>query len=561
MPYRERLLREKPMLLHPCFDQPDAHLRFDEDGVVHGLTERGSLTIAVLDLNRMQLVEERVNAIWRLLSLRLDERAAAIEQVTPYSAAMTHAMQSDASEIFREELKAARAQQHDFDLAVGEVATDKGEGLAAYKDYAHYIERVELRNVGPFVELDLDLLAPDREGTPAFALLGENGIGKSTILRAIACVLAGRSYARHLKLTSNSFLAAGREKGSIMVRLTGYPKPLTVGLRRGKPLDYGTHDAKTLVLAYGASRLLAAGRHKAEEAPRHAKIRNLFDPFVPVGDASSWLDTVAEGYRDDVRATLEPILNDEPEGAVPAVVVTEEGLRFAVGGAAPMPVASLSDGYKSLIGLAGDIMAVMHEAEFDKMPDAMGIVLIDELGNHFHPQLKLRIVGALRKAFPNIQFIYSTHEPLCLRGMTSQEVAVLRRDEEGVYVLTHLPDVATMRIDQLLASEHFGLGSTLDPERVVEIRRYHALVRKADRSADEDVELRALQDTLTDTEYLGGTRRERMLLSLLDMHPEKPVRTPGGTVNAAQMGTRTLGRLRQILQAVGPAAVSRKEST
>ena len=551
--FQNRLASESPILLHPCIDQPDDHLRFSDDGRVHGLTEQGRFTISILDLNRLQLVEARTTALFRLALMQPGERDAAAEPDNAFTASLRHLLQAVRDSRFYDQVMTARARQAQFDAGDAEVATDRGAGLSTFQKVARYIERVELENIGPFKEMSLNLLGEEKKGTPGFALLGENGIGKSTILRAIACALMGRDYARRLRLTSDSLLSQDAMKGRIMVRVTGYRDPIEVTLRKGRPLGYKVGDAKTLVLAYGASRLLASGRHKAENGEQHAKVRNLFDPFVPVSDASAWLDDIGPERIDDVRATLERILNDGAAGSAPLVQIVEGKLRFAIGGAAPRPVTQLSDGYKALIGMAGDVIAVMHRARFETMQEAMGIVLVDELGNHFHPQLKLRIVGALRTAFPGVQFIYSTHEPLCLRGLTSSEIAVLRRDEQGVYLLTGLPDVATMRIDQLLASEHFGLGSTMDPEYVAHVRRYHALVRDTGRSKEHDAELAKLQALLADVGYLGGTRRERMLLSLLDMHGDEPARAPGASVNAKAMSERTVNRLKQILQAVGPS--------
>lgn len=52
--------RERPLLLHPVFDDPDEHLGLDaETGIVFGKTRRGKKTIEVLDLNREGLPEER----------------------------------------------------------------------------------------------------------------------------------------------------------------------------------------------------------------------------------------------------------------------------------------------------------------------------------------------------------------------------------------------------------------------------------------------------------------------------------------------------------------------
>ncbi len=52
--------REKPLLLHPAFDNPEDHLGLDiSTGVIYGKTKRGATTIELLNLNREGLPEER----------------------------------------------------------------------------------------------------------------------------------------------------------------------------------------------------------------------------------------------------------------------------------------------------------------------------------------------------------------------------------------------------------------------------------------------------------------------------------------------------------------------
>jgi uncharacterized protein (TIGR02646 family) len=69
---------ERPLLLHPYFDDPDSHLRFGEGGIVSGLTREGRKTIEILGLNRDGLVKARRT---RLVSVRVQlTRIARIEQ-------------------------------------------------------------------------------------------------------------------------------------------------------------------------------------------------------------------------------------------------------------------------------------------------------------------------------------------------------------------------------------------------------------------------------------------------------------------------------------------------
>jgi hypothetical protein len=83
------------------------------------------------------------------------------------------------------------------------------------------------------------------------------------------------------------------------------------------------------------------------------------------------------------------------------------------------------------------------------MEVAEGIVVIDELGAHLHPRWRMRIVASLCEVFPRVQFVASTHDPLCLRGLFDGKVTVLRRDaEQGVVSITDLPPIAGLRVDQ-----------------------------------------------------------------------------------------------------------------
>ncbi|MDP4497691.1 AAA family ATPase [Vibrio cholerae] len=86
----------------------------------------------------------------------------------------------------------------------------------------------------------------------------------------------------------------------------------------------------------------------------------------------------------------------------------------------------LSSGYKSIVRLAGDIAyrAVKlnpHKGE-NAVTDTEGVVLIDELDMHLHPSWQKKVVGLLRKAFPKIQFIVTSHSPFVIQSVTNNEL-------------------------------------------------------------------------------------------------------------------------------------------
>lgn len=80
-----------------------------------------------------------------------------------------------------------------------------------------------------------------------------------------------------------------------------------------------------------------------------------------------------------------------------------------------LPVNIFRAGYQSLIWMVLDIarrMAQLNAFLLDSIAQTPGVVLIDELDLHLHPKWQWRVIDALRKTFPNVQFIASTHAPI-----------------------------------------------------------------------------------------------------------------------------------------------------
>jgi hypothetical protein len=177
----------------------------------------------------------------------------------------------------------------------------------------------------------------------------------------------------------------------------------------------------------------------------------------------------------------------------------------------PVPVERLSEGYRTLFSLAVDIMRNLLRSWPD-LERARAVVLIDEIETHLHPRWKMRVVSSFRRAFPGVQFIVTTHDPLCLRGMDDGEVEVIERDAEGrAYRLDDLPSVRGMRAEQLLTSEYFGLNSTADPELELEIARLSEGLSppEADRADDEALVARIV---------LGDTLKQQLIHEAVDIY-------------------------------------------
>ena len=117
-------------------------------------------------------------------------------------------------------------------------------------------------------------------------------------------------------------------------------------------------------------------------------------------------------------------------------------LRFVIKqGTEWFNITQLSDGYKTLLGMVIDLSARMAMANphLDDPLAAEAIVMIDELDLHLHPQWQQRIAGDLLKAFPNSQFIVSTHSPYIVEAVNNHlkrhTIRDLKLNDAGIEAL------------------------------------------------------------------------------------------------------------------------------
>ena len=93
----------------------------------------------------------------------------------------------------------------------------------------------------------------------------------------------------------------------------------------------------------------------------------------------------------------------------------------------------MSDGYKNTLSMIGDIayrMAVLNPMLGDKvLEDTSGVVVIDEIDLHLHPQWQQTIISDLNTIFPKIQFIVSSHAPAVINSVAREQIRILDNGE------------------------------------------------------------------------------------------------------------------------------------
>jgi predicted ATP-binding protein involved in virulence len=103
-----------------------------------------------------------------------------------------------------------------------------------------------------------------------------------------------------------------------------------------------------------------------------------------------------------------------------------------------LDINQLSAGYQAFLALLLDITfrLIALNRENEKCLEGEGIVMIDEIDLHLHPLWQQQCIGKLRKAFPNIQFIVTTHSPQVLSTVKRTAIRVLGDNINGEAVCT-----------------------------------------------------------------------------------------------------------------------------
>ncbi len=216
--------------------------------------------------------------------------------------------------------------------------------------------------------------------------------------------------------------------------------------------DIEKHRNVTLpLLAYhGTGRLWAEHREKIEYKKQGTRLEGYLDCTSPKSSGKqfkAWFKTLEDEARkfeepeDQLQLNVikEVLRQIVPEWEDVAFSFAEDDLlgffKTPEGKTKYLPFRMLSDGYKNMIGIVADIASRCmklnpHLGEF-AVKKTPGIVLIDELDLHLHPKWQKKIVGDLKNAFPEIQFIVTTHSPFIIQSLKADEIMQLDRDNQN----------------------------------------------------------------------------------------------------------------------------------
>ncbi len=146
-----------------------------------------------------------------------------------------------------------------------------------------------------------------------------------------------------------------------------------------------------------------------------------------------------------------------------------------------VPIQSLSLGYRTLLTWMVDLAARLFERyPHSKNPLAEpAVVLVDEIDLHLHPQWQRKLIQFLSDTFPNTQFIATAHSPLVVQAASDANLVLLQREGDHVVINNDVETIEGWRADQILTSDLFGLDSARPPQLDAALRERERLLSKS----------------------------------------------------------------------------------
>jgi uncharacterized protein (TIGR02646 family) len=538
--------QDEAILIDPCHDRPEKYFRINSQGELQPRDEsrRASVTIGLLSLNRYELCAARRRAldqfirIWNEQLERfhrvstqhfgpiyevLDHNAPFVGSIYLFLIQLSKAMivKKTVREMIRNgptdsiirflipRLGPLTHVQLDLETQTHTLATPN---IEHYEPTFRPIESVQILNFKGIEDLTIQF---SQQNAHSLAIVGENAAGKTSVLQAIALGLAGVAEANMRIKDARQVLSNGVEEGKIVVKFVDTHEANELRFSRRTKRFYGETPHLPRVFGYGPFRLLSKTELPISKRGKRVRLTSLFNEGSALNGHRGWLDSLNEAQRSDLAEVLQLLLvSDQTK-----ITVNPNSLVIRTNGR-EHPIGSLSSGMQSVVAMCTDLMESLYQNSHSVLSDGY-FILIDELDAHLHPAWRLGILPRLKRAFPNAQIVFSTHDPLTLRGMESSQVHVLVRDAMGGVkeVLARYSDGQS--IDQVLTSPMFGLFSTKTRDWEAQFNQYVALLLKSERnplSKSEMATIEQLKEELNGYHVLGDTQRERLAFAIVDRY-------------------------------------------
>lgn len=383
-----------------------------------------------------------------------------------------------------------------------------------------YLSKIYLKNVRCFDEVTIPLSngKEPRGGWTVF--VGDNATGKSALLRAIAIGLCDEaSAAGLLKESDEGYIRRDQLEARIVISLfdpkdTANKYEITTTIKRTKkPNDIFADKVRQttipeaeefpwdeiFVSGYGAGRGVMGSGDISGYSSLDA-VYNMFNYSEGLQNPELVVRRFSNGDPDREGEILDIF---KSFAGIERIQLTNQGIKLDGRWGKNMPLRDLADGYKSSFAWLLDFIgwALAFDSKIKAIKDIEGILILDEIEQHLHARWQRTVVDDLRKLFPRVQFIATTHSPLVASSIGDQDsdpsrdflYVLKQRETLGIDVDLH-PFMMGWRADQVLTSPAFCLDETRSQYIESRLNRYRELLSKSTRSVPEGDELDSLRE-------------------------------------------------------------------
>jgi predicted ATP-binding protein involved in virulence len=415
------------------------------------------------------------------------------------------------------------------DAVASKTITDKTPKTGAW------LARLRLENVGPFEDQTFEF---NRRWN---VLFGDNGVGKSSVLKAIAVALCGQDARPH----AEQLIKADRPSSTITLDVASEVSGVIEERRYITKLHRTRTGADVesiptralevenlLSIGFPPLRAMSDGRgsdSRMEEkaGPDPGDLLPLISgaPDIRLDKLKNWildLENRRNASTDEVeRASLSAALVEFFEvirELTPGVELQLESIDIARKKVmvktqdGVIPIDYVSQGTTSLIGWIGVLWRRLLDmgGKQQSARATHALVLIDEIDAHMHPKWQQTLPVDIRRLFPSLQVFATTHSPLIVPSLEPGEVFSLTRspDHNKIDVEKINEDFKGYRADQILTSRLFRLLTSRDKRTHDELMEYTQLAVETSLDKTRQKRLEELTKKLKVRQPLPWEREE-----------------------------------------------------
>ncbi len=398
------------------------------------------------------------------------------------------------------------------------------------------IERILLRDVGPFDDVTIEFpKGTDPDLADVYLLTGQNGTGKSTILYALAAVIAGdaedvgHDLLLHRMRTQHAIVALQADSAGTFALMRSaehrrIENPFGGTLKvRFESRDLFHYEQEVPPLRYSALISRFRGNRAAGNGPTfgwaafaYAGIRPVSEVHIaaiqepkinPFQNSLSFLQTadtnllanwiVSQNYRRlkakeagdlaeadqleqsvrRIEQAIATIIEDPSFGFV--ITPKDDDVRVCWRGVT-VRLGVLPDGLQSIVSWIADLLMRLDRIPWqDNTPvlQRRFLLLLDEIDIHLHPAWQRRVLPFVQRLFPNAQIIASTHSPFVVGSLADGRIIPL--ELQGSVAKALPPEEPQLGVSySAVLSSIFGIESEFDIDTERELQDFRAARRR-----------------------------------------------------------------------------------